>query len=184
MIPLVLWIISCCPLIEEQLEINKLNLPQLVAYRLELFDTRERTIYWHNSDAKSILEDTFLMWIRYEKLKDAPKLWTHLMFPLSVEQTRELYSFNRAYRLHLENCMEVQTNPVLFERLSAEKRLCELLYKIYDDLGDSKKTFYKITDRREALMRLQQNLDKFDEKWFYQGVLPSHVPFHTFIPIR
>jgi hypothetical protein len=147
-----------------------------VAVDWEILDPREtRYILARSEDYAA---DLNLLRRRYVELHDAPRVADSHRFP-DRAAVNDLVRFNRAYRKHLDQRHDLETDRC--EALRAVIHETELLYQVWDSVRDARCEFYYITVRRQALKKLQ---DLIGEEDYSAGNLPPNVPTWRFNELK
>lgn len=181
---LVYWILFKVPGVEEYCELRKINLIQYGLVKAEMLDIRECNRIFKNFGLKDTLEDILIIYGRFVELRNAPRVWTHLLFPLHPDDPYSMRMANTSYQRHLDNLLEIQTNQNLADRIRLVKAETKYLYDIYDNLSDAKNPAYLIYQRRKNLLLLMQKLEGLEEGSFLKGKLPYHLPLWEFTYLR
>lgn len=115
---------------------------------------------------------------RHADLSDAPPVADHLRFP-PRETVNELVRFNRAFRAHLEQRWELETDrrPLL----EAAIRETDERYRVMDECRTAGCEFMYVTVRRQALKRMR---DALGGRAYDCCELPYCVPLHRFNEVR
>jgi hypothetical protein len=142
----------------------------------EILDPREtRYIMARPED---FCADLNLLRRRYTELVDAPRVADSFRFP-DRTSVNELVRFNRAYRKHLDQRHEMETDRC--EELRAVMRETDRLYQVWDSVRDARCEFYYVTVRRQALKKLKDLVGDDD---YLAGTLPPNVPTWRFNELR
>lgn len=142
---------------------------------LEIFDAREtRFVFVRPED---FVADVKLLRRRWVELRDAPPLHDCARFP-DRAQIDDRLTFNRQYRQHLTNLMELRPRDAA-DVWTLREAIVETdqLYTIWDIARDARSDFYYLTVRRQALKNLRETIG-FEA--FCNGCLPPHVPLWRF----
>ena len=145
---------------------------QRVAVCLEILDPREARYIL--SRAEDFTSDTNLLRRRYQELKDAPWLVDSERFP-KREEVNELLAFNRAYRQYIDLRQIVERSKWWEYQTILQET--EQLYQIWDTVRDTRCEYYYVTVRRQAMLRLRDEIGKEN---YYAGILPPYVPLWRF----
>lgn len=108
----------------------------------------------------------------------SPFLYHVERFTMPRAAIREMLSFNRQYRLHVNSYRNVCPDSV--EICQVEKE-CDVLWKAWDLLDDAKNEVFSEWRRRESLGHL---LKIIGPDAFLKGEMPCHVPIHRFVEVR
>lgn len=146
------------------------------AAQWELIDRRECNYMFRISC--DFADDLATVKRRYAELKDAPPLSDALLFPPRETISAGLV-FNREYRKHLINRLELESDRV--ERLQLAIKETDELYAMWDWARDAQCEFYYINIRRRALNNLRMNMPI---EAYKVGWLPPCVPLHRFEWLR
>lgn len=140
---------------------------------MEVLDHRE--LRYILNDKSTYANDLELIGDRAARLHTAPHLWEADRFP-ERDYCNGLMSFNRSYRLYIENRIVMEPDRASIGRTIL--RECDVLYSVWDSVRDAKCEYYYVSVRREALKRVKEVMPL--EMWL-QGNLPAHVPFWRFV---
>jgi hypothetical protein len=143
------------------------------AARMELLDERE-LVYFKMATPEEFKSDLERIRVRYQDLFDAPPLQDAARFP-DRDTINELMAFNRSYRAYAEACQLWGSADYFRWRVVIQE--IDQCYKAWDLARDSKCVYYYITARRYALKNLR---DLLGPEAYYNGDMPSCVPFHRF----
>jgi len=147
-----------------------------VAVDWEILDQRETRYIMSRPDDYSA--DLNLLRRRYQELKDAPRVADSFRFP-DRTAVNDLVRFNRAFRKHLDQRHELETDRS--EELRLVMRETDRLYQVWDAVRDARCEFYYVTVRRQALKKLK---DMLGDESYTAGTLPPNVPTWRFNELR
>lgn len=143
-----------------------------VAVEWEILDPRETRYVMTRPEDFSC--DLNMLRRRYQELADAPRVADGYRFP-DRNTVNELVRFNRAFRKHLDNRQQLETDRA--ETLRAVMWETDRLYQVWDAVRDARCEFYYVTVRRNALKKLKEMLGEED---YRAGQLPPNVPTWRF----
>ena len=134
----------------------------------EILDEREtRYVLARPEDFEA---DLNLLRRRHVDLLDAPKLADACRFP-DRQVVNDLIRFNRAYRKNLETRQVWEPDRADMIRIAVLET--DRLYRVWDAVRDARCEFYYVTVRRQAMMKLKEQLG---DEAYAAGELPPHVP--------
>lgn len=147
--------------------------------QLQIVDEKER-LFLNKQDFEC---DLTIIRKRWFELKEAPYVEeSFFRFP-SREQIRELIKFNRIYRKHLGQRLELEPDRATI--IAAVIRETDECYQNWDLMLDASCEFYYITVRRQALLRfknkMQDYVDENGKNFWETGQLPPSIPDWRFI---
>jgi hypothetical protein len=143
-----------------------------IAVDWEILDPRETRYILARPDDFSA--DINLLRRRYQELNGSPKVADSFRFPERAA-VNDLVRFNRAFRKHLDQRHELETDRS--EELRTVMRETDRLYQVWDAVRDARCEFYYVTVRRQALKKLQ---DMLGDEAYQAGTLPPNVPTWRF----
>jgi hypothetical protein len=147
-----------------------------VAVQWELLDPREtRYVLTRPED---FCTDLNMLRRRYQEFQDAPKVEDGMRFP-DRNTVNELVRFNRAYRKHLDQRQQFETDRA--EAIRDVMWETDRLYQVWDAVRDARCEFYYVTVRRHALKKLRNLVG---EEAYQKGQLPPHAPTWRFNELR
>jgi hypothetical protein len=138
----------------------------------EILDPRETRYIL--SRPEDFTADINLLRRRHQELAAAPKVGDGYRFP-DRSAVNDLVRFNRAFRKHLDQRHELETDRC--EELRAAMRETEHLYHVWDAVRDARCEFYYVTVRRQALKKLKEMVG---DEAYAAGTLPPNVPTWRF----
>lgn len=142
----------------------------------EILDPRETRYILSRPD--DFVADINLLRRRYQELNEAPRVADSFRFP-DRSSVNDLVRFNRAFRKHLDQRHELETDRS--EELRAVMKETDRLYQVWDAVRDARCEFYYVTVRRQALKKLKEMLG---EDAYETGTLPPNVPTWRFNEMR
>lgn len=142
----------------------------------EILDARETRYILSRPD--DFTADINLLRRRYQELNDAPRVADSFRFP-DRSSVNDLVRFNRAFRKHLDQRHELETDRC--EELRTVMKETDRLYQVWDAVRDARCEFYYVTVRRQALKKLKEMLG---EESYETGTLPPNVPTWRFNEMR
>ena len=142
----------------------------------EILDPRETRYILARPD--DYCADLNLLRRRYQDLHDAPRIADSFRFP-DRTSVNELVRFNRAFRKHLDQRHELETDR--HEEFRQVMQETDRLYQVWDSVRDARCEFYYVTVRRQALKKLK---DLVGEEAYTSGTLPPNVPTWRFNELR
>jgi hypothetical protein len=145
---------------------------QTIAVQWEILDPREARYFLTRSE--DFASDLNTLRRRHADLADAPPVFDCIRFP-DREVVNDMLAFNRAFRERLEARLSVESfgQSELREALNE----AEQLYRIWDQVRDSRCDYYYVTVRRQALKTVKEMVGNAA---YYNGTMPPHVPVWRF----
>ena len=145
---------------------------QTLAVQWEILDPREARYFLARSE--DFANDLNTLRRRHADLADAPPVFDCNRFP-DRDVVSDMLAFNREFQKYVET--RLATDSVGLPELREALNEAEQLYRIWDQVRDSRCDYYYVTVRRQALKQLREmvGIDAF-----YRGTLPPHVPVWRF----
>ena len=127
---------------------------------------------------KNLARTLWLTFCVFLNAASSPYLYHVDRFPTPRPVIRELLTFNRAYKIHINGYRNICPDS---NTICLVEKECDLLWMAWDSLDDAKNELFSVRKRRSSLGVL---LNIIGPEMFMEGRMPPHVPYWRFTEVR